>query len=82
VNQATTIDLPAYWTYHLVNLGISGAMLSPPTLSKTFGVISPEAISASRSPEAPPRRELDRDSAGRSVIRAFARQSGWAPLRG
>jgi hypothetical protein len=30
-------------------------MLSAPTLSKTFGVTSPEAISDSRSPDAPAR---------------------------
>src|SRR5579862_948493 len=54
---ASTIEVPAYWTYQLVNLGSSGVMLSPPTLSKTFGVISPEAMSASRSPEAAPRPE-------------------------
>ena len=40
-----------------VNFGSSGVMLSPPTLSNTFGVISPEAMSDSRSPEAPPRPE-------------------------
>src|ERR1700727_3499528 len=51
---ATTIDVPAYCTYHLVYLGSSGVMLSPPTLSKTFGLISPPAMSASRSPEAAP----------------------------
>src|ERR1700691_1183838 len=49
---ATTIDVSAYWAYHLVHFGSSGVMLSPPTLSKTFGVISPEAISDSKSPEA------------------------------
>ena len=32
-------------------------MLSPPTLWKTFGLISPEAISVSRSPEEAPRPE-------------------------
>ncbi len=40
-----------------MNLGSSGVMLSPPTLSNTFGVISPEAMSDSRSPEAPARPE-------------------------
>src|SRR5580700_6729348 len=54
---ASTIDVPAYWMYQLVNLGSSGVTLSPPTLSKTFGVISPEAISASRAPDCPPRPE-------------------------
>src|SRR6202042_3869410 len=49
---AITIDVPAYWMYHLVNLGNSGVMLSPPTLSNTFGLISPDAMSDSRSPEA------------------------------
>jgi hypothetical protein len=52
---ATTIEVPANCTYHLVNLGNSGVMLSPPTLSKTFGVISFPAMSASRSPDAPAR---------------------------
>src|ERR1700729_71881 len=45
------MEVPAYWTYQLVNFGCSGVMLSPPTLSKTFGWISPEAMSVSRSPE-------------------------------
>src|ERR1700742_657942 len=54
---ATTMAVPAYWTYHLVNLGISGVMLSPPTDSKTSGLISPEAMSASRSPEEAARPE-------------------------
>src|ERR1700684_331296 len=48
---ATTIWVPAYWTYHLVNLGSSGAMLSPPTLSKTFGLISLAAMSDDKAPE-------------------------------
>src|ERR1700729_2933206 len=48
---ATTIEVPAYWIYQLVNLGSSGVMLSPPTDSNTFGVISPAAISDSRVPE-------------------------------
>src|SRR5579871_6622182 len=51
---ATTIEVPAYWMYHFVNFGISGVMLSPPTLSKTFGLISPAAISASSAPEVLP----------------------------
>src|SRR5262249_3579893 len=51
---ATTIDVPAYWVYHLVNLGNSGVTLSPPTLSKTFGWISPLAISDSRVPDGAP----------------------------
>src|ERR1700727_1348577 len=51
---ATTIDVPAYCTYHLVYFGWSGVMLSPPTLSKTFGLSSPPAMSVSRSPDAPP----------------------------
>ena len=38
-----------------MNFGSSGVMLSPPTLSNTFGVISPDAMSDSRSPEAPAR---------------------------
>jgi hypothetical protein len=50
-----TIEVPAYGMYQLVYLGSSGVMLSPPTLSKTFGLISPEAMSVSRSPEAPAR---------------------------
>jgi len=54
---ATTIWVDAYWTYHLVYLGISGVMLSPPTLSKTFGLISPAAMFDSSSPEAPARPE-------------------------
>jgi hypothetical protein len=57
VNQATTIEVPAYWMYHLVNFGWSGVMLSPPTDSNTFGMISPAAMSELRSPEAPPRPE-------------------------
>src|SRR5580704_14803511 len=51
---ARTIEVPAYWTYHLVNLGCSGVMLSPPTASKTFGVSSPEAMSDSSSPDDAP----------------------------
>src|SRR5579863_5042770 len=54
---ATTIEVPAYWMYHLVNFGSSGVMLSPPTLSETFGWISPEAMSVSRSPEDAPKPE-------------------------
>src|SRR5215469_118962 len=54
---ARTIDVPAYWTYHLVNLGSSGVMLSPPTASNTFGVISPDAIFDSSSPDEAPRPE-------------------------
>src|ERR1700751_3421573 len=50
--DATTIDVPAYGTYQLVYLGNNGVMLSPPTLSKTFGLISPEAMSDSRAPDA------------------------------
>ena len=49
---ATTIEVPAYWMYQFVNLGWSGVMLSLPTLWKTFGWISPAAMSASRVPEA------------------------------
>src|SRR5580693_10514728 len=41
--------------YHLVNLGSSGMMLSPPTASNTLGVISPPAMSASSAPEESPR---------------------------
>src|ERR1039457_6932869 len=44
-------------TYNLVNLGSSGVMLSPPTLSKTSGLISPEAMFEDSSPEAPDRPE-------------------------
>src|ERR1700722_6439919 len=40
---------------HLVNLGSSGMMLSPPTASNTLGVISPPAMSASSAPEESPR---------------------------
>jgi hypothetical protein len=40
--------------YHLVNLGWSGVMLSPPTDSKTFGLISPAAMSDSSVPDALP----------------------------
>src|SRR5271166_5801628 len=49
---ATTIEVPAYWMYQFVNLGSSGVMLSLPTLWKTFGWISPAAMSADRVPEA------------------------------
>ncbi len=41
--------------YHLVNLGCSGVMLSPPTASNTFGLISLLAMSASSAPEESPR---------------------------
>src|SRR5579863_2407180 len=51
---ANTIEVPAYWIYQLVYLGSSGVTLSPPTLSKTFGLISPEAMSDSRAPDWPP----------------------------
>ena len=54
---ASTIWVDAYWTYHLVNFGSSGVMLSPPTLSKTFGLISPEAMSEDSAPDAPARPE-------------------------
>ena len=40
--------------YHLVNAGSSGVMLSPPTDSKTFGLISLAAMSDSSVPEALP----------------------------
>ncbi len=54
---ATTIDVAAYCTNHVVNFGSSGTMLSFPTLSKTFGVITFAAISDESSPEAPARPE-------------------------
>src|SRR5271166_997551 len=54
---ATTIEVPAYCTYHVVNFGSSGVMLSPPTLSKTLSWISPAAKADSSSPEAPDRPE-------------------------
>ena len=40
--------------YQLVYFGSSGVMLSPPTDSKTFGLISPDAMSDSSVPEALP----------------------------
>src|ERR1700722_7094222 len=49
-----TIEVPAYGMYQLVNFGSSGVMLSPPTDSKTFGLISPDAMSDSGVPEAVP----------------------------
>src|ERR1700722_16919463 len=51
---AITIEVPAYGMYHLVNFGSSGVMLSPPTDSKTFGLISPAAMSDESVPEALP----------------------------
>ena len=51
---AITIEVPAYGMYHLVNFGWSGVMLSPPTDSKTFGLISPAAMSDESVPEALP----------------------------
>ena len=44
--------VPAYAMYHLVDFGSSGVMLSPPTASNTFGLISPAAISCSSVPDA------------------------------
>src|ERR1700728_2954640 len=49
-----TIEVPAYGMYQLVNFGSSGVMLSLPTDSKTFGLISPDAMSDSSVPEALP----------------------------
>ena len=49
--------MPAYCTYHLVNFGCSGVMLSLPTASKTLGLISPDRMFCSSSPEAPLRPE-------------------------
>src|ERR1700728_2984467 len=40
--------------YHEVNFGCSGVMLSLPTDSKTFGLISPAAMSDKSVPEALP----------------------------
>src|SRR5215469_6334948 len=51
---ANTICVPANWAYQLVNVGMSGVMLSPPTDSKTSGWIVPAAISDDRVPDAPP----------------------------
>ncbi len=51
---AITMDVAAYWTYQLVNFGSSGVMLSPPTASNTFGLISPEEMNCSSVPEALP----------------------------
>jgi hypothetical protein len=51
---AMTIEVPAYGMYQLVNFGSSGVMLSLPTDSKTFGLISPDAMSDSSVPEALP----------------------------
>src|SRR5271170_1736259 len=49
-----TIEVPAYGMYHVVNFGSSGVMLSPPTDSKTFGLISWAAMSLDSVPEALP----------------------------
>src|ERR1039457_2337475 len=53
----TRIEAHGYPTYPLVKFGSSDVMLSPPTLSKTSGLISPEAMFEDSSPEAPDRPE-------------------------
>src|ERR1700685_3444648 len=49
---ATTIEAPAYWMYQFGTFGSRRGGLSLPTLWKTFGWISPAAMSDSRVPEA------------------------------
>src|SRR6266567_13948 len=50
---ASTIDVDAYWTYHLVNLAPRSAIDLPPTVTKTFGKIVLAAISADRPSDGP-----------------------------
>jgi hypothetical protein len=50
---ATTIEVDAYWTYHLVNLGPRSVMDLPPTVMKTFGKIVLAAISADSPSDGP-----------------------------
>src|SRR5215813_156887 len=50
---ATTIDVDAYWTYHLVNFGPSDSIDLPPTVMKTLGKIVLAAISADNPSDGP-----------------------------
>src|SRR5258708_22849103 len=50
---ATTIDVAAYCTYHLLNFDPSAAIGLPPTLMKTLGKIVLAAISADSPSDGP-----------------------------